>query len=157
MFRKNDKGQDIAARMRKKLGPAGFALGHKNKCFAQPSRLLLSSLGPVSWRLPPPTCQNTRTGWLGNYDKYIYRPLNQTFKKQMVLFETQFFIIQNFGFYEPSKTQFSELKLMLAGKWKTNVERIELRLQNREEDSGPQGHREPLPGHSGLNTDKVKI
>ena len=44
---------------------------------------------------------------------------------------------------------------MLAEKWKTKVERIELRLENRDIEPRPSSHGELMPGNSGLNPEKV--
>ena len=58
-------------------------------------------------------------------------------------------------FFKQYKTEFSELKQMLAEKWKTKVERIELRLENRDIEPRPSSHGELMPGNSGLNPEKV--
>jgi len=57
----------------------------------------------------------------------------------------------------PVQTEFSELKQMLAEKWKTKVERIELRLENRDIEPRPSSHGELMPGNSGLNPEKIRI
>lgn len=68
-----------------------------------------------------------------------------------------FVLLNSLNDFKQNKTEFSELKQMLAEKWKTKVERIELRLENRDIEPRPSSHGELMPGNSGLNPEKVEI